>query len=75
MRMITSAALAALLATSFVFGASAMSHGGKSAAREAFNAALDKCEEMQGDQRSDCMDQAMQSYREAREKEQMEGKK
>ncbi len=42
-------------------------------ARATFNAALDKCEALQKDQREDCMNEAMEAYREAREKE-MESK-
>ncbi len=67
----STAALAALLVTGLTVAAHAASHGGASEARNAYNAALDKCEEMKGDQRSDCYSEAMEQYRLAREKEEM----
>ena len=71
LKFVSTAALAVMFAVGLTVGAHAMSHG-KSEAREAFNAALDKCEDMQGDQREECENKAMEEYREAREKEKME---
>ena len=62
--------VAALFGSTLLLAASAQAST-DSAARAAFNAALDKCEEMTGDQRNDCTNEAMEAYREAREKEQM----
>lgn len=64
-RIIATSAFAALLAIGF----SAPSHAGES--REAYNKALDACEEMHKDQREDCYEQAMEKYKMAVEKEKM----
>ena len=64
-RTIATAAFATLMAIGFT----APSFAGES--RDAYNAALDTCEQMHKDQRQDCYDKAMETYKMSVEKEQM----
>lgn len=68
-RILATTAMAALFGASLTVAPHAMSQESASDARKAFNAALDKCEDMHRDQRQDCMNAAMEQYRMAREKE------
>ncbi len=68
-RNLVTTALAVLLASGLTLATHAQAQQSDSEARQAFNAALDKCEEMSKDQRETCSYEAMNQYRLAREKE------